>query len=80
MDDKKFLSQEISKDNQIHDNTKKAFRLWSVIHHDEGGYTENDFDIYVGEDGHVSISKNGGDDFIYLPPEYVKKLIELLTN
>lgn len=62
-------TKDIKKEDFTHKDAKFARRIWLVHHTDEGGYTSDDFDIHVWEDGSFTISENDGDGFVSLHGE-----------
>lgn len=76
----KFMFGKLEKKDFYTADVIEGYRIWKVIHTDEGGYTENDLRIYVHKDGSVSISGDGDGEFVYIYPEHVKYLKDILNN
>lgn len=77
---KKTLSKELTKDKFTHKDAERAYRIWTVVHNDEGGYVEDDLTIHTWADGDFTISENDGDGFISVHGETAKFALNLLRR
>lgn len=57
-------------------NAIAGWKYWVTVHTKHGGYTKQELDIYIFDDGHVALSDGGA--FISLNPEQVAFLKERL--
>lgn len=56
-----------------------SYKFWTVVHTDEGGYTEDGLEIDVRADK-TAISLHDDDGFLYLNPDQINYLVEILKK
>ena len=56
----------------------RSFRSWEVIHHDNGGYTDNEVEFNIYKDGMICI--DGKRDFTFLYPAQIEHLKFVLAE
>ena len=78
MNEKHTLSKTLEKKNFIHKDAVYAFRVWTVVHTDEGGYVESDYIVHVWADKSFSISDRS--DFISISAEASKVFMRCLNE
>ncbi len=75
---KTFLQKELTGKDLYSEDIVRGYKMWTVVHTETGGYSENELNIYFHEDGSIFLSEEGGDGSISLSPkqlEYFKKLL-----
>ena len=60
------------------DSVARLFKSWEVIHHDNGGYTENEVLLSIYKDGAFGVSDE--DKFVYLYPAQIEHLKFVLAE
>jgi len=74
----KFIFKELEKKDLCSEIHEMEFRSYKLVHHDEGGYIDNDIDFYVCKDKSLYIGEDGSG--VYLCPEQVEHLRLVLKN
>lgn len=69
----KYIFKELPTPN----NMRFAFTSYMLVHHDEGGYKDNEIDLYCYKDGEISMSDNH-ESFVYFDKEQIAHLQKFL--
>jgi len=80
MKKEKTLKKELDKKDFTHKEANRAFRVWTVVHTDEGGYIANDITVHVWTNGDFTISENDGDGFVSIHGVLAGMIKEILAG
>lgn len=77
MQEKKFIKRELEKKDFTHKDAIRAVKCWYVVHTDLGGYTEDELDFHLWENGAIAISGNSDGQFIMIEDQ---KTLDILRE